>query len=38
MPRTKPTTKLDVIGHLDISPENGVADYTESKKQDKFYM
>lgn len=38
MPRKKPTTKLGVYGKYDISPENAVELYTESKAQDKINM
>lgn len=38
MPRIKPTTKIDVIGNLDLSPEKAVGDYIESKQQDAFFM
>lgn len=38
MPRIKPTTKLDVLGNLDLRPEEAVGDYIESKQQEKFFM
>ncbi|KAH8377950.1 hypothetical protein KR093_008057 [Drosophila rubida] len=38
MPRTKPTTKLDVLGNLDMRPEEAVADYLMSKQQEQFFM
>ncbi|KAI8117806.1 hypothetical protein FF38_00148 [Lucilia cuprina] len=38
MPRLKPTTKIDVIGNLDLSPEKAVGDYIESKQQDAFFV
>uniref|UniRef100_A0A1I8NRZ7 DUF4200 domain-containing protein n=1 Tax=Stomoxys calcitrans TaxID=35570 RepID=A0A1I8NRZ7_STOCA len=38
MPRLKPTTKVDVIGNLDLSPEKAVGDFIESKQQQKFFI
>ncbi|XP_067636189.1 cilia- and flagella-associated protein 73-like [Eurosta solidaginis] len=38
MPRLKPTTKIDVIGNLDLSPEKAVGDYIESKQQDTYFV
>ncbi|XP_061400048.1 coiled-coil domain-containing protein 42 like-2-like [Musca vetustissima] len=38
MPRLKPTTKVDVIGNLDLSPEKAVGDYIESKQQKAFFI
>ncbi|XP_039959966.1 kinetochore protein Nuf2-like [Bactrocera tryoni] len=38
MPRLKPTTKIDVIGNLDLSPEKAVGDYIESKQQDVYFV
>jgi len=38
MPRIKPTTKVDVIGALDLSPEEAVGDYLASKRQDAFVV
>ena len=38
MPRLKPTTKIDVIGNLDLSPEKAVGDFIESKQQDSFFV
>ncbi|XP_075155800.1 coiled-coil domain-containing protein 42 homolog [Haematobia irritans] len=38
MPRLKPTTKVDVIGNLDLSPEKAVGDYIESKQQKKYFV
>ncbi|XP_053948024.1 kinetochore protein Nuf2-like [Anastrepha obliqua] len=38
MPRLKPTTKIDVIGNLDLSPEKAVGDYIESKQQDAYFV
>uniref|UniRef100_A0A1A9W2I6 DUF4200 domain-containing protein n=1 Tax=Glossina brevipalpis TaxID=37001 RepID=A0A1A9W2I6_9MUSC len=38
MPRVKPTTKIDVIGNLDLNPEKAVGDYIESKQQDTYFV
>uniref|UniRef100_A0A1A9W1Z0 DUF4200 domain-containing protein n=1 Tax=Glossina brevipalpis TaxID=37001 RepID=A0A1A9W1Z0_9MUSC len=38
MPRLKPTTKIDVIGNLDLNPEKAVGDYIESKQQDAYFV
>ncbi|XP_004523653.1 kinetochore protein Nuf2 [Ceratitis capitata] len=38
MPRLKPTTKIDVIGNLDLSPEKAVGDYIESKQQEAYFV
>lgn len=38
MPRKKPTKKIGVYGQYDISPENAVENYKESKKQNELYM
>ncbi|KAL9880485.1 coiled-coil domain-containing protein 42 like-2-like [Glossina fuscipes] len=38
MPRIKPTTKIDVIGNLDLNPEKAVGDYIESKQQDTYFV
>lgn len=38
MPRIKPTTTVDVLGNLDLRPEEAVGDFIESKQQDKFFM
>ncbi|BFF94038.1 uncharacterized protein DMAD_11767 [Drosophila madeirensis] len=38
MPRIKPTKKLDVLGNLDLRPEDAVGDYLNSKMQDKFFV
>ncbi|XP_017470864.1 PREDICTED: kinetochore protein Nuf2-like [Rhagoletis zephyria] len=38
MPRLKPTTKIDVIGNLDLSPEKAVGDYIESKQQNAYFV
>ncbi|KAH8324518.1 hypothetical protein KR074_009279 [Drosophila pseudoananassae] len=38
MPRRKPTIKTDVIGDLDLSPEQAIEDYKVSKQQDQFFV
>ncbi|KAH8412854.1 hypothetical protein KR009_006272 [Drosophila setifemur] len=38
MPRVKPTKKVDVLGNLDLKPEDAVGDYLCSKDQDKFFV
>ncbi|XP_017069635.2 uncharacterized protein LOC108106897 [Drosophila eugracilis] len=38
MPRVKPTKKLDVLGNLDLRPEEAVGDYICSKQQNKFFV
>ncbi|KAI8042079.1 uncharacterized protein LOC128261426 isoform X1 [Drosophila gunungcola] len=38
MPRVKPTKKLDVLGNLDLRPEDAVGDYISSKQQNKFFV
>lgn len=38
MPRIKPTTTVDVLGNLDLRPEQAVGDFIESKQQEKFFM
>lgn len=38
MPRTKPTKKIDVLGNLDLRPEEAVGDYLQSKAQKKYFM
>ncbi|KAH8244774.1 hypothetical protein KR032_000023 [Drosophila birchii] len=38
MPRVKPTKKIDVLGNLDLRPEEAVGDYMCSKQQDKFFV
>ncbi|KAH8255636.1 hypothetical protein KR038_007729 [Drosophila bunnanda] len=38
MPRVKPTKKIDVLGNLDLRPEEAVGDYICSKQQDKFFV
>lgn len=38
MPRIKPTTTLDVLGNLDMRPEEAVGDYLMSKVQEKFFV
>ncbi|XP_062142457.1 uncharacterized protein LOC133850390 [Drosophila sulfurigaster albostrigata] len=38
MPRTKPTTTLDVLGNLDLKPEEAVGDYLLSKAQQKYFV
>ncbi|KAH8305439.1 hypothetical protein KR018_005408 [Drosophila ironensis] len=38
MPRVKPTKKVDVLGNLDLRPEEAVGDYICSKQQDKFFV
>ncbi|EDV98727.1 uncharacterized protein LOC6566850 [Drosophila grimshawi] len=38
MPRTKPTKTLDVLGNLDLRPEEAVGDYLLSKIQDKYFI
>jgi len=37
MPRIKPTKTLDVLGNLDMRPEEAVGDYLMSKTQEKFF-
>ncbi|XP_030377384.1 uncharacterized protein LOC115626225 isoform X2 [Scaptodrosophila lebanonensis] len=38
MPRTKPTRKTDVIGNLDLNPEDAVPYFRESLQQEKFFV
>lgn len=38
MPRRKPTIKTDVIGDLDLSPEQAIEDYKVSKQQDQYFV
>lgn len=38
MPRTKPTTRIDVIGNLDLKPEQAVGDFIESKMQMEYFV
>ncbi|XP_055920227.1 eukaryotic translation initiation factor 3 subunit A-like [Eupeodes corollae] len=38
MPNLKPTTRIDVIGKLDLSPEKEPGFYLESKQQKKFLI
>ncbi|KAH8305388.1 hypothetical protein KR018_000858 [Drosophila ironensis] len=38
MPRHKPTLKTDVIGDLDLSPEQAMEDYCVSRQQDQFFV
>ncbi|XP_068145883.1 cilia- and flagella-associated protein 73-like [Drosophila tropicalis] len=38
MPRVKPTKKLDVLGNLDLRPEEAVRDYFISKAQEQFFV
>ncbi|KAH8274057.1 hypothetical protein KR044_009423 [Drosophila immigrans] len=38
MPRTKPTMTLDVLGNLDMRPEEAVGDYLLSKAQEKYFV
>ncbi|XP_055838223.1 uncharacterized protein LOC129906458 [Episyrphus balteatus] len=38
MPNLKPTTRIDVIGKLDLSPEKQPGFYIESKQQKKFLI
>ncbi|EDV98726.1 uncharacterized protein LOC6566849 [Drosophila grimshawi] len=38
MPRRKPTTKTDVLGNLDLSPETAVGEYMISRQQDRFFV
>ncbi|KAH8412851.1 hypothetical protein KR009_006273 [Drosophila setifemur] len=38
MPRQKPTLKIDVIGNLDLNPEQAIEDYTVSRQQDQYFV
>lgn len=38
MPRRTPTLNTDVIGTLDLPPENSVGEYLLSKQQDKYFV
>ncbi|EDW75420.1 uncharacterized protein Dwil_GK23826 [Drosophila willistoni] len=38
MPRRKPTTKTDVIGSLDLNPEDAVGEYRLSLQQEQFFV
>ncbi|KAL7739874.1 hypothetical protein ACLKA6_003362 [Drosophila palustris] len=38
MPRIKPTKTLDVLGNLDMRPEEAVGDYLMSKAQQKYFL
>lgn len=38
MPRHRPTKKVDVLGNLDLRPEEAVGDYLCSKQQEKFFV
>ncbi|ALC38143.1 CG17564 [Drosophila busckii] len=38
MPRIKPTKRIDVLGNLDLRPEEAVGDYVESRQQQKFFV
>ncbi|KAH8240900.1 hypothetical protein KR026_007376 [Drosophila bipectinata] len=38
MPRVKPTKKVDVLGNLDLRPEEAVGDFLCSKQQDKYFV
>ncbi|XP_064547641.1 uncharacterized protein LOC135434849 [Drosophila montana] len=38
MPRTKPTKSIDVLGNLDLRPEEAVGDYIQSKLQEKYFI
>ncbi|EDW57724.1 coiled-coil domain-containing protein 42 like-2 [Drosophila virilis] len=38
MPRTKPTKTIDVLGNLDLRPEEAVGDYLLSKLQEKYFI
>ncbi|XP_030377385.1 uncharacterized protein LOC115626226 [Scaptodrosophila lebanonensis] len=38
MPRKKPTRSSDVIGNMDLKPEEAVADYFLSRQQDRFFV
>ncbi|XP_017854639.1 uncharacterized protein LOC108607990 [Drosophila busckii] len=38
MPRRKPTFKTDVIGDLDLNPEQAVGEYMISRQQERFFV
>lgn len=38
MPRHKPTFKTDVIGSLDLNPEEAVGEYLVSRQQERFFV
>ncbi|XP_023172561.1 uncharacterized protein LOC111600597 [Drosophila hydei] len=38
MPRHKPTRKTDVIGSLDLNPEESVGEYLISRQQERFFV
>ncbi|KAH8415016.1 hypothetical protein KR215_011061 [Drosophila sulfurigaster] len=38
MPRRKPTFKTDVIGTLDLNPEEAVGEYLLSRQQERFFV
>ncbi|KAL7739876.1 hypothetical protein ACLKA6_003364 [Drosophila palustris] len=38
MPRRKPTFKTDVIGNLDVNPEEAVGEYLLSRQQERFFV
>ncbi|XP_034666946.1 cilia- and flagella-associated protein 73-like [Drosophila subobscura] len=38
MPRREPTTTIDVVGNLDLRPEQAVGDYRASRQQDKYFV
>lgn len=38
MPRLKPTLKTDVIGSLDLTPEESVGEYLLSRQQEQFFV
>nr|XP_017089803.1 uncharacterized protein LOC108120584 [Drosophila bipectinata] len=38
MPRHRPTKKIDVLGNLDVRPEEAVGDYLCSKQQEKYFV
>ncbi|XP_041451203.1 uncharacterized protein LOC111079098 [Drosophila obscura] len=38
MPRHKPTLTIDVVGSLDLRPEQAVGDYRVSRQQDQYFV
>ncbi|KAH8403337.1 hypothetical protein KR222_010939 [Zaprionus bogoriensis] len=38
MPRRKPTFKTDVIGNMDLNPEEAVGEYLISRQQERFFV
>ncbi|EDW57725.1 coiled-coil domain-containing protein 42 like-2 [Drosophila virilis] len=38
MPRHKPTLKTDVIGNLDLNPEEAVGEYLLSRQQERYFV